>query len=228
MSMAWITSMYGGYDTVPVSVRQHEPHMRIIVTDDMAFTYPIGSYIDEIVVETRLHMHPRMGAKFAKCLPWTYTDADVIVWTDASIRAIDSEFLSWMLHNREPGHCLSQFIHPHRNDIMEEAKVSMSMEKYAHQDIRGQVQQYTTHDDFPRNWGLWATGWAVWDLSTPKLRAEAEVLGEAWLLEQMRWTYQDQISQPYVSWKHGIPIGTLPGDIFSPPHSVLRQHTRND
>jgi hypothetical protein len=231
MSLAWITASYGGHDTYALSIKQEEPHERIFVTDKWnaslrstdRHTSPTPDFVR---VEPRPHMHPRLAAKIPKCMPWLYTDADVVVWTDASIEVTSPDFLSFMLHNRQQGCCLSQFKHPHRDDVLDEAELSITMEKYSGQMIMMQAISYLK-EDFPNHWGMWATGWGVWDLSTPKLRAEAEVLGEAWLIEQNRWSYQDQVSQPYVSWKHGIPIGTIPGDIFNPPHCTLRPHTRN-
>lgn len=223
MSIDVLSSSYGSYDIPPNHVLQSEPCTIKLIKDHSGFAQVGAVHINE----DRPHLHPRMAAKVAKCMPWLYSDADIIIWIDNSIEMTSPDFVGWMYHHREKGCCISEFIHPHRDDLQDEWDASRPMAKYQGQNIGQQCLRYEK-EGFPRHWGMWATGWAVWDLSTPKLRAEAEVLGEAWLLEQVRWSYQDQISQPYVSWKHGIPIGTLPGSIFDPPHCTLRPHTRND
>jgi hypothetical protein len=44
----------------------------------------------------------------------------------------------------------------------------------------------------------------------------------------MRWTYQDQLSEPFVAWQQGLRPHTIPGNLFHPPHFTLHAHTRDD
>lgn len=210
--------MYGGYDLPLVQIPQSVDYQQIVVSDTPQRDERL------LVHEPRLHMHPRLAAKHAKCLPWEYSDADIIVWIDGSVRATDSLWLDWLIRESE-GHLISQMIHPVRDDILDEADASAPMLKYQGQPVHAQANHYI-QDGHPRNWGLWCTGLIVY---RPHLdRDLLSQFGRHWLSEQIRWTYQDQISQPYVARKHGIRPNVLSGHIWDAPHFTLLAHTRED
>ena len=48
--------------------------------------------------------------------------------------------------------------------------------------------------------------------------------GDAWLAEQVRWTVQDQVSEPPLLWAHGLEVATLPGPLVGHWAFVLRTH----
>lgn len=215
MTVAIISSIYGDYDTPSIPVPQTVDCDWILVTDR-----PHNSGWIEIV-EPRAHMHPRMAAKVAKCRPDLYSDAEFLIWIDGSFVIGDPSFAEWCV-DRLGNNDIAQFTHPQRRSILGEADVSAGMEKYATQPVQQQARFYVDQGH-PDDWGLWASGICV----RRNYWRPAEY-GDAWLREQARWTYQDQISQPYVLRQLGLAIGTLTGGtIWSHPLFHIRHHAHN-
>jgi hypothetical protein len=68
----------------------------------------------------------------------------------------------------------------------------------------------------------------AWDLR----HEDAMALGEAWLVECERWTYQDQLSLPVVCRRLNLEPGMFPhpqidGDILSNPWLRIDPHLRD-
>jgi hypothetical protein len=63
----------------------------------------------------------------------------------------------------------------------------------------------------PAGFGLWAGG-----MIARRHSEDIREMGERWTNEIHQWSFQDQISEPYVLWSLGLRPVTLPGD-----------HTRN-
>jgi hypothetical protein len=219
VKVATICSVYGGYDYPPLQKEQTVPFEQITVGDRPPLNYGMVNHI-----EPRPHMHPRLAAKHAKCLPWDYTDADVIIWIDGSIEVTSERFVEYMVAQSE-GHLISQYVHPVRTDILDEADASFPMLKYKDQPVHSQANYYL-EQGHPRNWGLWATGLIVY---RPHLgRSQLNSFGSMWLAEQVRWTYQDQISQPHVLRLHDMRPNLIEGQIWTSEHFCLHPHQRED
>jgi hypothetical protein len=185
MRVAVVTSIYGDYDDL-----KEQPLRQTVACEYVAVTdRPVDSETWHVVVEPRSHTHPRLAAKFAKCLPWRYTpDADVTIWVDGSATIISREFVE-MCCDSLGGASLAQWEHPDRRCIYEEAEVSRVYGKYADQNVAGQAQHYR-QKGHPAGWGLWATGCIV-----RRRHTDHTTMGLSWLAEQLRWTYQDQLSE---------------------------------
>lgn len=194
-----IQSVYGGYDAWEPWIPQTVNATGIRVQD------------------SRDHLHPRMAAKVAKCEPWRYTEDEVVIWVDGNIHPTTDRFIEHLVDSSHGS--LSQYLHPHRDCIETEAKVSAGMVKYQGQRVIEQAAHYMT-EGHPKRWGLWATGIIVY-----RPHAMLRSFGQAWLAEQCAWTVQDQISQPFVLRQHGLEPCTLPGDIFAMEHATIRPHT---
>lgn len=199
MSVTVISSVYGGYDEVPSPPEQTVDTEWIMVGDNPDI---IGEGW-KFVYEPRGHMHARLAAKVAKCLPWQYTNARTIVWMDGSCRLLKPDAIERVTAS---GADLAQILHPWRNDILEEADASAGLPKYEGQTVHTQAQHYLDLGH-PRGWGMWATGLIVRRLES---RRWLDEMGHRWLTEQMRWTYQDQISEPWVLRLHGLRPETIP------------------
>lgn len=190
MSVAVISSVYGEYDH-PI----HQPPQSVEADWIFVTDKDIDAHGWQVVVEPRPHMHPRLAAKVAKCLPWLYTDADTVIWLDGACRLLREDSLEVILlaaDNRP----LSQIVHPWRDCIYDEADASRGMLKYQGQPIDAQVEHYR-RKGHPEHWGLWATGLIVRSDGRNQGLARAMNMdfGRRWLAEQMRWTYQDQLSE---------------------------------
>lgn len=206
MSVAVISSIYGGYDAPKVQPEQSVEAEWILVTDR-----EIDAPGWKVVVEPRPHMHPCLAAKVAKCRPDLYApDVDTIVWVDGSLQFLINSALATILESLYNGNNpIAQVKHPHRECIYDEAEFCVPIPKYAGQPMLQQVEHYRQHGH-PSNWGLWATGIIVRSYLGHSTRAAHHRMGDAWLREQLRWTFQDQLSEAPLLREYMSAITTLP------------------
>jgi hypothetical protein len=151
-----------------------------------------------------------MAAKVARCRPDLYTDAEVTIWLDVSGRLYQPDSVRWLLESLGDG-TIAQFDHPERSDIFAEAEVSAGMRKYHGQSMRQQVDHYRLRGFSGQ--GLWASGCIIRRTSEAIAR-----FGDTWLIEMCRWSWQDQLSEPYALWQHGINPVALPGNLWANPY----------
>lgn len=220
---AVITAVYDAYDTVKPICPQtaltfgYSTGIRVdwvLVTDDpgkLVEAEPGALSGWRIVAEPRPGIHPSVAAKRPKFLPWAYTNAPLTAWVDASYRITSPRFISDAGEFADP---IAQFVHPWRDCLYDEAAFSQTLPKYTGLDLAGQVAEYRAAG-MPEHWGLWAAGVIV--RKQYNHRARWAWLGPEWLDQVNRWTFQDQVSQPYVLWKTGVRPAALPGDHISNP-----------
>jgi hypothetical protein len=212
VKVAIVTSVYGGYDQpTPLPVQDIDCE-QVLVTDR-----PCDDWPGRVVVEPRPQLHPRLAAKVAKCRPDLYADADAYVWVDASFQVTAPDFTSWAVSHLEQGP-VAQFVHPARRHITAEADASATMTKYAGLPLREQAAHYIARG-YPDGWGLWATG-----LIAYRAGGDLRDLGDAWLREQMRWTYQDQLSEAPVLYAVGLKVVPFGGQLYRNERYVIRGH----
>lgn len=194
-----ISSCYGSYDMIdPPPAQTTDVAEWLMVTDT-----PGCAPGWREVIEPRPHLHPRMAAKVAKCLPWQYTNAESIIWADAACRFLKDTTVEWLM-DQSKDHTLTQFDHPWRQCISTEAQASVGMPKYDGQPVIRQAAHYIEHGHL-LDWGLWATGLIVRRLHGSWSEQEnLTEFGLEWLAEQCRWTYQDQISEAVVLRRRGM------------------------
>ena len=107
---------------------------------------------------------------------------------------------------------LSMFPHPDRACIYDEVLASRGMAKYAGLPLAEQVASYRA-EGFPAQAGLIAAGLIARRSGQPALaRIEA-----AWWAENLRWTYQDQLSLPVVLWRLGAGYDPVPLNLWNNP-----------
>jgi hypothetical protein len=185
---AIITAIYDGYDTLKPACPQDGLDVEwVLVTDDPAILD--GSLGWHVVHEPRPGLHPNRAAKRPKFLPWEYTSAPASVWIDASLRVASARFAAEALAPADP---IAQSPHPARDCIYDEVPASEIGTKYAGEPLREQEAHYR-QAGHPAHWGMWAT-----TMISRRHTPDVMRLGYAWLAEVARWTFQDQVSQPYV------------------------------
>jgi TOD1/MUCI70, glycosyltransferase-like domain len=202
MKVAVVSSLFGGYDEPIAPVPQTIDCEYVLIADREYDCWPWKT-----IVEPRPHLVPRLAAKVAKCRPDVYTDATVSVWVDAHIRLTHPGMVAWAVGALGRAN-LAQLRHPQRQRLTEEAELSATLPKYAGMDLRAQVGSYLARG-YPDDWGLWAAGIIV-RRHSPKVAA----FGDAWLAEQVRWTVQDQLSEPPLLYWSGLEMATLPGPLI--------------
>lgn len=87
-------------------------------------------------------------------------------------------------------------VHPERNDILDELEVSLFQKRYPRVIMEEQVNKYLD-EGFPRNYGLSAMGFIFRQHNEEISQVMAD-----WWDEIIKYSYQDQLSFPYVCWKN--------------------------
>jgi REP element-mobilizing transposase RayT len=198
-----VTASYGGVDAV-----LHRQAAQDITVDWICFTDNPNLTVPppwRKVVEPAQHEHPCLAAKVHKMTP--HVETTDVVWIDASHEITSKSFVREALEARRDG--VAAFKHPRRDCIYDEADASLGSEgqggKYDSQPLLEQVAHYRT-EGHPEHGGLWACGVVAWDLANPN----AVELGKAWLAENVRWSWQDQLSLPVAARRLGITPGVFP------------------
>ena len=157
-----------------------------------------------IRVKTDHTVHPRLQAKRFKILsheifpgvpylPFLFRRRyDMSIWIDASLQITSSTFVKDMRSKLGDGEW-AMFVHPDRDCIYEEALTSITMRKYQDVPILPQVETYRSV--VPPHGGLYACTVIVRrEPSTKRLKR----VHSLWWEENCKWTYQDQLSLPFV------------------------------
>lgn len=200
MKTTILSAVYGDYDLLKFAKEQSVEVDWVCVTDNPSWPETYNGW--RIVYEPRHHLHPNRAAKTPKMLPWLYTGTETSIWVDASFRVVSSTFAEEALTFADP---LAQFDHPWRQDAYLEARECIAIPKYAGQPFQEQME-HLTGSGFPENFGLWATGVIVRHHTPHVIK-----MGFDWMAEVYRYSFQDQVSHPYVCWKNGIRPTHLPG-----------------
>ena len=169
----------------------------------------------QVIERRRRFAHPRMDAKwFRMNASVELVEYDTVVWADASFQFGNvGEFVRSCTRCLYDDVSTAFFAHPERSDIWTEAEASLARwpQKYAGEPLREQAEHYHrlgfTHRE------LWACGIQVRNNRDP-LVAE---LDRRWFAECMRWSYQDQLSLPYVLELMRFTPGTIPGNVYEGP-----------
>lgn len=208
--VAILSAIYDSYDELKPVLPQAEVDVEwIVVTDSVPSAEQAAGWT--IVHEPRPGVHPNRAAKHPKYEPWKYTNAPVSLWVDASFRVVSDRFAveaTAGLTEEEP---IAQFQHPWRNCLYAEAKESAGLPKYAGEPVLEQADDYAERGH-PEAWGLWATG-VIARRHTDAVRE----LGARWLHETYRWSFQDQISQPFALRETGLRPAAFPGNHLATP-----------
>jgi len=145
----------------------------------------------------------RRTARHYKAVPHLYMpDADIWIWVDGNVRL---RMHPLKLVERHMKGSLTTFKHWDRHCLYDEAAFCAKVHKDKPATLREQTTRYS-REGMPRRWGLMATR-VVIRRNTPEIRA----LNESWWAEIERGSLRDQVSLPYVCWKHEMRWRVLPG-----------------
>lgn len=198
---AILSANYGRYDEPKPALPQEGVDTEwVLVTDDPDL--PDGHLGWRVVYQPRPGVHPNRAAKHPKFRPWEYTDAPASVWIDGSCRVIAPWFAAQALSYADP---IAQFAHPDRDCVYDETREALTVGKYAGEPMDKQATCYRL-SGHPEHWGLWAT-----TIIARHHTSEVRELGEDWTAEVEYWSFEDQISQPYVLRTLGLRPAVLPG-----------------
>lgn len=157
-------------------------------------------------------LHPRLRAKYFKLMSHKLFNPPqkriipffkgkpseqyaVTIWIDGSLKIRSSRFAEEMVAFLDR-YGMAMFIHPDRSCIYDEVDFCWDFPKYREFPLREQIAHYRKQG-YPVKNGLMAAGIIVRNT----LKKELHHINKAWWRENLRWTYQDQLSLPYVLWK---------------------------
>jgi hypothetical protein len=206
--VAILTAIYDSYDELKPVLPQAGLDVEWICVHD---GNPPDAQGWTLVHEPRPDVHPNRAAKHPKYEPWRYTDAPVSLWVDASFRIVSGRFAVEATDGLTDEEPIAQFVHPWRDCLFAEAQESAGLAKYAGEPVLEQAESYRAAGH-PENWGLWATG-VIARQHTEAVRK----MGWLWLAETYRWSFQDQISQPFALREKGLRPQAFPGSHLATP-----------
>lgn len=167
-------------------------------------------------------MLPRLQARLPKCFGWEMAPgADIYVYLDASFAIERSDAVAWLIRDLDQFVC---FAHPARSSIFDEAAFlrdnhhkSYILNRYEGERLEEQLTILT--DEGYVDDRLYAGGVFAYR-NSPVMRAAMT----DWWVQQSKYHLNDQLSLPYVMWKHKVRVRTVLGDIFANPYFI---HTQN-
>jgi hypothetical protein len=193
------TAIYGGYD----DLKPHPNHPKVdewvCYTDDESLLDNPKSW--RVVHVPGAFAHPRLNAKWWKCHPRPYADS---LWIDGSVEIRSADFIDEVVACLDVAP-MTMWVHPWRDCIYDEVGASAPMVKYHGLKMVEQVTHYRS-TGWPEHAGLWASTVIGWR-PEPHVRAMAA----AWFAHNEAFTYQDQLSLPYLLNRYGIAPAPLPG-----------------
>ncbi len=235
MTAVVYTAIAGDYDSLKAPAAQDE-NCAFVCFTDADWPARIGAW-RVAPLEPDPALHPRLRAKRPKILAhevfpggrwkpsapfWSRTRKfDLSIWVDGSIEIESPTFVSDMRKLLGRGEW-AMFRHPDRDCIYEEAELSLTLPKYQGLPIREQVESY--RGVVPPHAGLFACGIIVRREPVSE-RLQAAAL--SWWDENVRWTYQDQLSLPFVIAKHpGCAPVAIESSLRANEWFRIRRHAR--
>jgi hypothetical protein len=208
------TAIYGGYDELKPHPDHPDVEQWLCYTDDESL---VGTPGWDVVVTSARFKHPRMDAKWWKCHPPEAVYYQSSIWIDGSMLIHDPDFFTTVIDLLGVDEMV-MFQHPVRTSIIDEARVSEQMTKYAGLPVVQQAHHYCNE------WG-WHDR-ELWASTSIGRRHTSTMLqfGAAWFSECEGWTYQDQISLPPLLERYGIVPAALPHNLWKNPWFGLRGH----
>jgi hypothetical protein len=256
--VAFITAIYGGYEkTCKPFAAQTIPADFIAFTDDS--TLPANGWQVDCEPYHVSHPSPLASPELynAKnthtfCVAKYYKQAfrniprlasyDAIVWIDGTVEITNERTAEIVLDLIRKGKEVITWFHsqrPKTKDALWAEVQASNFDRYnspfwfgQHQPIQDCVKQFEVYmregydwSWFPDNISMWVTCFVAFDMRTPRCNA----LLDAWYLQTLEHTTQDQVSFPYVCWKTKVAPYTLPdadvtGDFYTNSLYKRRPH----
>jgi hypothetical protein len=165
--------------------------------------------IDNMIIydESSLFPHPnlspRLRSKYFRMCTHSIHSSSFFIWSDASI-ILKEGIIDWLI-NRLGGFDALFFKHSERSSITEEKDYVLNhldspylKQRYKGYNISEQVKDYLD-DGFDDQIGLMECG-----LFIRRNKPNVNNAFNEWFIEQVKWSIQDQLSLPYILWKHQI------------------------
>lgn len=192
------TCITNNHDTLKSQPKQSVETRFVCLSDTLDLKSDDTWEVRYIKMNERSH---RADSYINKCLHY-FPDSEISIWIDGEAIIKTDKFTEDLLKYLGDDDFLC-FAHPDRHDVYEEAEFCMNFPKWQDQNMLEQVESYRK-EGLPEKSGLFAGGLLV------RRQDKCEEINQAWWQEQLKWGNMDQLSLPYVAWKLGFKIKTLP------------------
>jgi len=171
-------------------------------------------------------LQPRLKSKYFKmCSHWLQPKYDLHIWVDSSFEVREG-FIEWMIEQLGDADCA--FVkHPWNTSIGEEVVNThnsvvdgdeYAKSRYAGENMVDQVKSYL-QDGFPMDFGLFCGG-----IFIRKNIPHVNHAFDHWYIENIKWSMQDQLSLPYILWKHNLSLKVIDSDLYGGPYHTWHDH----
>jgi hypothetical protein len=206
--VAVYTAIYGGYDLLHPQPSSPDVDY-ICFTDADDLDAPPNWHIER---RAPRYAHPRLSAKWFKMHPDKELPSHrYTIWIDGCMKVASASFAEEAMSALNDSG-IAVFRHPDRDNIADEVVASEPLAKYAGLALADQVLHYQ-RCGFELCHGLYACGVIVRDNASERISD----LNRLWMEENVRRSYQDQLSFPYVCWKLGLTPGVIPYNFWDNP-----------
>lgn len=224
--IAVVTAVTGGYDYA-------RPHAPAAYLPDVDYLFFGDGTVQPADPQWQVHqLDPGLApdvwrlAKVPKVAPHLLPELvgyQYVVWIDGDMTMRRPGFVPELLtHLQHHDLVLSpHFDYPGRDCCYGEAQLGMTLPRYQHEDIAGQVATYQAIG-FPEHFGLWECG-----VQARRITADTCAFGDVWWGEILAWSVQDQISCGYALWSTGLDWAQLPRSWRDYGWLDLSAHTRD-
>lgn len=232
--VALITANFGGFDNIQRIAPQD------VRTDCFFFTDGAGQRMAsqkqfaeassawQIIAPPypRYDLNPRLKAKYFKLQQHRIAELkgyDYYIWIDASVEVYSGSFSGWIIDSLGDADT-AFFRHHERSCIYNEAAVSTDFsnpyirKRYADEPITEQIAAYR-QDAYPSGNGLYAC-----TIFARRNSKTANAVFDEWWLENIKWSFQDQLSLPYVLHRNNSVPAILQGTVNENGHTRFGTH----
>ena len=205
MKVAVITANMGSFDRFVPYVKQNMEY-DFFMFDSLNFP------------QRHCSMTPRLQARIPKMFGWQMAPGyDIYIWVDASYSLQHPESVAWFVEQCD-GVDIAVLKHPMRDTIQQEAdyikkrledekahrKDPYVIKRYEHELVDEQLAEIRSDSDFLDNRLFASTALAYRNVD------KVRMMLKDWWYHTSRYHSVDQLSLPYVIWKHGCSVNVIP------------------
>lgn len=202
------TAIFGNYDYLKLQPEQtvDVKYVCFTNTDNLEIEKWAEKQWEVIKVDNIEWVHNRIQAKFYRTHPYNYFKWTTM-WIDGTARLKSERAIEDILNMFESDKDIMLFRHPERKTILEEAMFCKNFkDRYIKYEWLPLIEQVRSYLDNGYDESLWL--FATWMLVMREWYELIDALSERYE-ENIYWTYQDQISFPYIMWKNNIKVQSI-------------------
>lgn len=192
----------GGYDYFN-NPKNFDPNIRyILFTDNKYFKSDVWEVNH---VDFLKGFSDRKKSRYIKLNPHkVLPNHDVSLWLDHNFTPNIINFENFLNKINFKNFDIMLYKHRFRNCLTDEASKVVLMKKDSKEIVDQQIKFYL-NDGFPKNYGLFETGFMVRNNNS-----KMQNYNSFWWDQVNKFSERDQLSQTYVSWKLKVPTGHIP------------------